>query len=286
MTNQAARLDLGISETAAKYERAIITSWRKTAEAILETASLLAEAKSQLHPSEFNEILDRLSFSKRTADRLIAIGRDSRLKTHVSQLPPSWSTLYEITRLNDKQFQSAIDDGVVCPSVERKTIKELKSTNIQSASNIESKHKGMIKVCTIYVSEIDEGLDVINTLIQGYGDSETLVLDSQRFSEFVDMKNHREEKEINRLANRRAIRTIKDFDKELRRKHTINGKLDKQRYKYHGGEIIEFLDGGTTSYYDLPCTDEIIDNPINYVLNSIGHDKTTLDYYKKEIGLN
>ena len=53
-----------------------------------------------------------LPFKERTAERLMAIARDPRIKaTHVSLLPASWGTLYEITRLTDKQFKLATDPG-------------------------------------------------------------------------------------------------------------------------------------------------------------------------------
>ena len=44
---------------------------------------------------------DDLPFGKRTAQRLMAIASDQRLSntTHVSLLPASWQTLYELTKL-------------------------------------------------------------------------------------------------------------------------------------------------------------------------------------------
>jgi len=44
-----------------------------------------------------------LPFAARTAQRLMAVAADARLAnpTHVSLLPPSWGTLYELTKLPD-----------------------------------------------------------------------------------------------------------------------------------------------------------------------------------------
>ena len=51
-------------------------------------------------------VASELPFGDRTARRLMAIARDPRIsnRTHASLLPPSWMTLFELTKL-DTLFQ-------------------------------------------------------------------------------------------------------------------------------------------------------------------------------------
>jgi len=52
------------------------------------------------------------------------IARDKRL-TNVSQgkhLPPSWTTLYELTKLDDDAFDQKLRDGSVNPEMQRKDV--------------------------------------------------------------------------------------------------------------------------------------------------------------------
>jgi hypothetical protein len=78
-------------------------------------------------------VLANLPFGKRTADRLIAIALDPVLgeldedgvATHVSQLPPSWGTLYALTLCKDKaSLKAAIESGKIGPGTEREEARE------------------------------------------------------------------------------------------------------------------------------------------------------------------
>jgi hypothetical protein len=53
------------------------------------------------------QMCEGLPFSERTAQRLMSIASDPRLSnpTHVSVLPNSWGTLYELTKLTDEALQ-------------------------------------------------------------------------------------------------------------------------------------------------------------------------------------
>jgi hypothetical protein len=47
-----------------------------------------------------------LPFTDRTAQRLMAVAADQRISNgaHVSDLPTSWGTLYELTKLDNVEF--------------------------------------------------------------------------------------------------------------------------------------------------------------------------------------
>ena len=62
-------------------------------------------------------IEQELPFKARTAQMLMAVARDERLTNahHGSLLPPSWKTLYELTKLSDDVFAAKLADGSVHP---------------------------------------------------------------------------------------------------------------------------------------------------------------------------
>jgi N6-adenosine-specific RNA methylase IME4 len=103
----------------------ITTSWRRSTEAIIETGRLLADAKATLPHGAFGRMIaSELPFDARTAQMLMAIAADPRLQNphHGSLLPPSWRTLYELTRLDDATLDARIADGTIRPNMERRDI--------------------------------------------------------------------------------------------------------------------------------------------------------------------
>jgi hypothetical protein len=65
---------------------------------------------------EFEKMVaDDLQMSPRTAQRLMEIARHRIISnaTHGSHLPPSWRTLYELTKVDDTVLKAAIKDGRV-----------------------------------------------------------------------------------------------------------------------------------------------------------------------------
>jgi len=107
------------------WKERILDAWRKGVEAILDTGYLLAEAKKSLPHGEWQDLIAKeLPFKARTAQMLMAIAADERLAKpqHVALLPPSWGALYDLTRLDDQQFESAVKDGTIHPDMERREI--------------------------------------------------------------------------------------------------------------------------------------------------------------------
>ena len=108
--------------TRDEYAEKIVAGWNKTRDGILEAGHWLIEAKANLEHGEYLPMIEeQLPFSERTAQRLTAIA-DSPLMTnttHGPYLPPSWRTLYEISRLDESTFIEAIEAGVICPEMER-----------------------------------------------------------------------------------------------------------------------------------------------------------------------
>lgn len=109
-----------------KYANAIRRSVSSTVESIIETGRLLVNAKAELRHGEFVAMVrEDLPFEARTAQRFMAIATCAHISnpTHGSLLPPSWRTLYELSRLTDDEWKAV--GPHVTPELQRKDIKAL-----------------------------------------------------------------------------------------------------------------------------------------------------------------
>jgi hypothetical protein len=112
------------SKQARDWIDKISAEWRRATESIIATGRLLLEAKVAM-PGEFGAMIEHdLPFGPRTAQRLMAIARHPVIAnaTHASLLPPSWMTLYELTRLPDDRLLAEIKNGNITPRLERKDV--------------------------------------------------------------------------------------------------------------------------------------------------------------------
>src|SRR5215831_2523559 len=117
---------------AQTWAARITERWRASVESIIETGRLLLEAKATLPHGEFGAMCEsQLPFGARTAQRLIAIAQDNRLSNinsaHASLLPASWSTLYELTKLSDDEFEAAVKDRKIHEGLERKEVAHMRA---------------------------------------------------------------------------------------------------------------------------------------------------------------
>jgi hypothetical protein len=103
----------------------IMTCWHRTTEGILELARVCANADQQLAGPAKHALIAKLPFDRATFSKLVKIGNDPRLATIAPRLPQSFSTLYELSKFADVQFDAAIKSGAVHPAVTRSEILEL-----------------------------------------------------------------------------------------------------------------------------------------------------------------
>ena len=107
----------------------ISAAWQKAVEAIVETGRLLIEAKQELRHGQFESMVQlKLPFTPSTARRLMAIAQHPVIsnRAHVHVLPPSWGTLYELTKLDAPTLQARIRDGTITPKIERRDVAKLR----------------------------------------------------------------------------------------------------------------------------------------------------------------
>jgi hypothetical protein len=109
----------------------IASAWGKQIESIIETGQCLINAKEDPgvpHGSFEAMVQSKLPFGPRTAQRLMKIAENSTLvnATHVSHLPASWGTLYELTKLPNDILLAKLKDGSIHPKLERKDVRAMR----------------------------------------------------------------------------------------------------------------------------------------------------------------
>jgi hypothetical protein len=103
--------------------------------AIIATGQGFIDAKHQLRHGGFLRLFanhrapvaDPVRCTRQTAAKLMAIATHPVLANvaHVRHLPPSWGTLYELTKVPTVRLERALADGRITPAMERRHVAEL-----------------------------------------------------------------------------------------------------------------------------------------------------------------
>ncbi len=104
----------------------INTIWRRGAADYRALGQLLIEARDELQSDTYSAMLKQLHFNTSTAKKLICIAKNPTLGSHVNQLPPNYSTLYELSQLDAETLLAALADGSIHPGMQRKDAVALK----------------------------------------------------------------------------------------------------------------------------------------------------------------
>jgi hypothetical protein len=99
--------------------------WGRQTESIIETGKRLIEAHDEMERAAFEAMVQqKLSFGPPTARKLMVIARHPILTNgaHVHKWPPSWGTLYELSKLPDAQLHEKLKNGSITPRLERKEV--------------------------------------------------------------------------------------------------------------------------------------------------------------------
>lgn len=99
---------------------------RKTVEGTLEMSRVVVEARKLKGKSNFGEFCDLIGFDKRssTIKKLQCIGKKYEFLSSVKDnLPSNWTTLYQISRIDNEQIQDLIQSKVIHPDMTGKEVK-------------------------------------------------------------------------------------------------------------------------------------------------------------------
>lgn len=119
-------------KTWEAYAHEVCVAWRKAVASIIETGLILLEAKEgpyRLRHGAFEAMVrTKLPFAASTARKLMAIARHPVLsnRSHVNVLPPSYATLYALTKVPDERLIAFIKDGTINPNLEREDVVALR----------------------------------------------------------------------------------------------------------------------------------------------------------------
>lgn len=100
----------------------------KSVVGILEAGQHLREAKAQIPADGWSEWLRaEVGIAQPSASKLMSVAANVAIASYSqgNNLPASWTTLYELSRLDEDQLAQAITAGEVTPELERKAAKAL-----------------------------------------------------------------------------------------------------------------------------------------------------------------
>lgn len=136
---------------------------KNTASNILDIASLMTDAKSELSSDDFNLMLEDTKYSKSSSSirKWLVIGNSyQRLMPIVKKLPPNWSTIYKLSTLEPAELDLLEKNNIICCSVSAREIDDALSKSQSKKSN----YKVTISIDkTFDVSEFKRLIDEFKT---------------------------------------------------------------------------------------------------------------------------
>lgn len=131
-----------MKNTKAEYWAPRINAeWRKSVEGILNVGRQLIAAKESCEHGEFlrlfkgsdNAVSEPVPFGEDAAERLMRVSSHPVLSNsaHGRNLPQSWRTLYELTKLDDKQIVAGIKAGEIKPDMTRADAAALRADPVE-----------------------------------------------------------------------------------------------------------------------------------------------------------
>jgi hypothetical protein len=119
----------------------IHAEWRKSVEGILNVGRQLIAAKETCEHGEFlrlfkgheNAVSEPVPFTESSGRMLMQIAENPIIanRKFVSDLPQSWGTLYELTKLDDEQILAGINSGEITPDMTRAHAAELRADPVE-----------------------------------------------------------------------------------------------------------------------------------------------------------
>jgi hypothetical protein len=246
----------------ADYAKIINACWRKTADGVLETAVACAQAKKSLTKDDDRKALvDKLDFSAATFSKLVVIGECKALQTSQTKaiLPPNYTIIYELAKLEDAELKRALSDGIVTPKMSRASLK------LWSGVGSTKEHEdevvfGTLRIKSDYDSRKKMQLEAELEKLKAKFDFEF-----ERPRDPMLEERERLEKRFDRLLRKRARDHIRDLKSQ---------KLGSGRNKVsdeQAGKLWPFSEA------DVKIVDEATPEQVRAILTKVG----SADQYKR-----
>lgn len=148
-----------VIEFAEQYKLRV----KKTAESILELADVVWNAKNNLSDQDFKLFREQIGADETQTSYIkklcVIASNRNRFDGLEKQLPASYTTLYDLARLESDQFQNILDDGIIAPTMTAQNIKnQLTSNATKAIKNLSKlKTKGTL-LLSITLDEIDNDI--------------------------------------------------------------------------------------------------------------------------------
>jgi len=114
---------------AEQWADRICTQLGKSVESIIEVGRLLVKAKADLVHGEWGRLFDDqlVPFGQRTAHMLMTVAKHPQISNRniYSNLPTTWTTLYQLTKVEPTRLSAAFKDGTVTPDMKGRDVKAL-----------------------------------------------------------------------------------------------------------------------------------------------------------------
>lgn len=115
--------------TANDFAKSINILWQKTAEGFIQIGQILRAARVQLGSKEWKKLTegDMLPFDERKMQMFIRMARNPVFQkpSHVAQLPPSYTTIDVLGKLDQQHLLIAFKKKDIHPNMERRDAEEL-----------------------------------------------------------------------------------------------------------------------------------------------------------------
>jgi hypothetical protein len=143
----------------------ITNTWNKAAEYILEVATIINE-HATYNNSEGKakwkvireSLIERKIMSQTTISNLCKIAKRQILYDNVQLLPPSYNTLWELSKLEDKELRNKFNKGLIHPVLkleEARQWKQIEDDDGIEVVEVYEEVKDLKKSVTIYFSKDD-----------------------------------------------------------------------------------------------------------------------------------
>lgn len=139
-------LDQSATEEIEKYSQQFLSLAKASTENTVAMCEVLHKAKQEFKEKDeknvlFQELCKNIGYTKGANDptikKFLRIGESAeRFKPYLDRLPNSWTTLYEITQLDDALFERAVEEGAINIKMLGKEVKSLKQANLPASQKL------------------------------------------------------------------------------------------------------------------------------------------------------
>lgn len=162
--------DFSHVKTVDDFANQILDAWHRAVDGIIEVGMLCVHARETLHRKDLKDLMKKLRMSDSTFSKLAKIAQDSRItaQKNRSMLPSSYGTLYEITLLSDSEFDTALKEGVITPTTERRTVHALRSSETgptKRTKSAQEKVRTLVRITTEANSVSKDGMKALGTAL-------------------------------------------------------------------------------------------------------------------------